>query len=56
MKFSHFVELMKVNKPMDEFYLEVSFIFSYSRFYWLTGFVSTINNEFKIIFLNVLFS
>ena len=34
MKFSHFIELITINKPTDEFYLEISYIFSYSRFYW----------------------
>ena len=31
MKFSHFVELITVNKPEDEFYLEISHIFSHSN-------------------------
>ena len=33
MKFSHLVELITVNKLTDEFYLEISYVFSYSRFY-----------------------
>ena len=48
MKFSHFLELITVNKPRDEFSLEISYIFSYLRFYWLA---SAINTEFEIKFL-----
>ena len=44
MKFSHFAELITVNKSTDEFYLEIRYIFSYSKFYRL---FSTINIEFK---------
>ena len=29
MKFSHFVGLITVDKPTDDFYLEISYIFSY---------------------------
>ena len=29
MKFSHFAEPITVNKPTDELYLEISYIFSY---------------------------
>ena len=29
MKFSHFVELVNVTRPVDLFYLESSYIFSY---------------------------
>ena len=53
MKFSHFVELITVIKPTDEFYLEIYYIFSYLDF---TSFASTIDTEFEIIFLNALFS
>ena len=53
MRFSYFVELITINKPTDEFYLEISYNFSYSRF---TGFASTINTEFEITFLSALFS
>ena len=48
MKFSHLVEIITVNKPTDDFYLEISFILVIHDF---TGFVSTINTEFEIIFL-----
>ena len=51
MKFSHFVELITLNKPMDEFYLEISHILVIQD---STGFASTINTECDIIFLNVL--
>ena len=34
MKFSNVVEPITVNKPTDDFCLEISYIFSYSRFYW----------------------
>ena len=53
MKFSHFVELITVNKPTDEYYLEISYIFVSQDF---TGFASTINTEFELLFLNALFS
>ena len=53
MKFSHFVEPITVNKPTDEFYLEISYILVVLNF---TGFASTINTEFEITFLNALFS
>ena len=33
-EFSHIAEIITVNKPTDEFYLEISYIFSSSRFYW----------------------
>ena len=52
MKFSHFVELITVNKPTDEFYLEISYIFLVILNF--TVFFSTINAEFEITFLNVL--
>ena len=52
MKFSHLVELITVNKSTDEFYLELSYILSYYDF---TGFASTINTEFEMIFLNARF-
>ena len=32
MTFSHFAELTTVNKPKDEFYLEITYVFSYSRY------------------------
>ena len=50
MKFSHFVELITVNKPTDEFYLEITYIFSCSLFYWFCF----INTESEITFLNAL--
>ena len=53
MKFSHFVELITIIKPTDEFYLKISYIFSYLYF---TGLASTINAEFEIIFLMRSFS
>ena len=52
MKLLYFVELFTVNKPTDEFYLEISYIFSYSRF---TGFALTINAEFEITFFKCAF-
>ena len=48
MKFSHFVELITVNKPTDEFYLEISYTLVIHD---STGFASTINTECEIIFL-----
>ena len=48
-KFSHFLELITVNKPTNEFYLEISYILVVQDF---TGFASTINTEFEKIFLN----
>ena len=33
MKFSRLVKLFTVNKPTNAFYLEISYIFSYSRYY-----------------------
>ena len=53
MKFSHFAELTTVNKPKDEFYLEITYVFSFQDY---TSFASKINTEFEIIFLNSLFS
>ena len=52
MKFSHFVELITVNKPTDEFYLEIAIFLVIHDF---TCFALTINTEF-IIFLSALFS
>ena len=51
MKFSHFVELITVNKPKDEFYLEISYILVVLHF---TSFALTVNTEFEMISLNVL--
>ena len=43
-----------VNKPADEFYLEnINIFFVILNF---TGFTSTIDTEFEIMFLNALFS
>ena len=53
MKFSRCLEFITVNKPMDEFYLEIDYILVILDF---TGFDSTINTKFEIIFLNKLFS
>ena len=53
MKFSHFVELIIVNRPADELYLEICYILIIQDF---TGFASTSNTEFEIAFLNSIFS
>ena len=47
MKFAHFVELITVNKPTDEFYLEIIFFSVIENF---TDFASTIDTEFEITF------
>ena len=49
MEFSHFVELITVNKPTDEFCLEFVVFLAIQDF---TSFALTINTEFEIIFLN----
>ena len=43
MKFSHFVELITVNTPADEFYLEMCHILNYSRF-----FLFSFNNIYRV--------
>ena len=53
MKFSHFIELITINKPTDGFYLEIVIFLVIQDF---ACFALTINIEFEIIFLNVLFS
>ena len=53
MKFSRLVELITVNNPMDEFYFEKVIFLVIHDF---TGFASTINTAFEIIFLNGHFS
>ena len=54
MKFSHFVELITVNKPTNEIFFWKLAIFSVIQDF--TGFASTINTEFEITSFNALFS
>ena len=55
MKFSHIVELITVNKPTNEFYLEISYMFSFFPFRWFL--LQQFNyGEFEIMILNALFS
>ena len=54
MKFSHFVELIAVNKPTDEYFCKRLVIYLVIQHF--TGFASTIHTGFEIILLNALFS